>query len=195
MDVEVLSPFFGTGRKGHQEATRTGVLFNLFEFNFLGVFIYEFTKIFLGLNEADRDLVADLVDLGSPLADIVKGSRLVSGDADPEKISALVNNLAVDAKIVITAGIVDLDLYHLLLHSLSTLVDIEYSRLVIFVEFVFQIVSDQARLSDSCIAHQDNLKLFGSGVCLFLFLFSSWLCCSVSGSGCSTIRCIARTAT
>ena len=83
---------------------------------------------------------------------------VVRCDANHEHVRILVLNLTIDTEMLITGGIVDLDLDLLLLDVLDAPVDIEYGRFVILGKAVVQVVRDQARLTDSSVSCQDELQ-------------------------------------
>ena len=72
-------------------------------------------------NEEDWLTIDDGSDLLLPLLDVVEGGSLVDRDADHEAMSALILHLAVCLVVVVTGGIVELDVYHSMVDCLDTL--------------------------------------------------------------------------
>ena len=69
--------------------------------------------------------------------DIIEGVLVVCGDANHEYVSILVPTFSIDAKVLITRGIVDFYLNLLLILGVpSSPVNVENSRFVVVVEAV-----------------------------------------------------------
>ena len=115
---------------------------------------------------------------------------VVRCDANHEHVRILVLNLTIDTEMLVTGGIVNLDLDLLLLDVLDAPVDIEHGRFVILGEAVVQVVRDQARLTDSSVSCQDELQgLLTCRVCVPTFSFGlSVTCCFFIGRGSGLFR-------
>lgn len=118
---------------------------------------FDFTEILLRGNEHDGDVGLDLTQLGLPLGDVRDAVLLDGIGTEDEEVGVLVDDLAVLGDVLITRGIVDLELHHLLVNVLRALVDIENGGLVVVRERIVQVVLDETRLTDSRISDQDDL--------------------------------------
>ena len=118
-----------------------------------------FSQIALRTHKDDGHVLADLSDLGSPFAHIVKRVSVIYGHAEHESIRAIIAHSSVDTEMGISAGIVDLDRQILVIKFAGALENIKHSWLVKIIEDLSLIVDHEARLSDRCVADKHDLYL------------------------------------
>ena len=166
MDIKVL-PLF---RASLWNALHTEVLLLLLEHIYGDWVLDKFDQVFLRQAQSDRDTGKVLEDLWTPLVDAIEWVLVVGGDADHEDISAYVLGLTIDAEVLISTGIMDLDLHLLFLDILDASVDVEDCRLVVLRERIVEIVTDQARFTNRGVADEhyfDFLNILLSSLWLF----------------------------
>lgn len=118
------------------------------------------TEILLRGDKHDGDFLLDLTDLSLPLGNVIDGGLLHGIAAEEEQIGILVHNFTVGGNVLVTGGIVDLELHHLLVDVLGASVDIKHCGLVVVAEGIVQVVLNQTRLTDGRVAYQHNLASF-----------------------------------
>ena len=99
------------------------------------------------------------MDLSLPSAHVFQGLLIVAGHADHECVSVLVLYLAVDTEVLVTTGIVDLELELLILDILKASEHIKHSRFVVIVVRIVQVIRDHARLTSACVTDQHKLQI------------------------------------
>ena len=96
----------------------------------------------------------NVLNLDLPSVHRLERFLVVACDADHEAVSSPVLNFTVDAKMLITAGIVDLDLDLVLLDGFDAPIYIQYRRFVVLRERIVKVVRDETRFTNRRVSDQ-----------------------------------------
>ena len=150
MDVEV-APLFRSSLRASLETHLLGRLYDVL----LGDGFFDFIlEIALRQDEHDGLRSLNILNLDLPSIHVLKRFFVVASYANHEAVRTPVLHFAVDAEVLITTRIVNLDLELVLVDGLDATIHVQYGRLIVFRERIVEVVSDETRLTDRCVSNK-----------------------------------------
>ena len=116
-------------------------------------------QVRLGEHQHHRHIRLNLLDLTLPPLDVLEGLWRVDRHADHKYVCILVLSRSIHAQVLISAGVMNLDLDLLFLDIFGAAEDIENCWLVVFGEAILQVVANQAGFADRSVANEHDLNL------------------------------------
>ena len=151
MHVEI-APLFWACLRTSLEAVRLRFLLNILECDTFIVF-HCFHEITLRQNEHDWLHRLNVLNLNLPSIHRLKWFLAVACYADHEAVGTPVLHLSVNAKMLITTCVVDLDLDLVLLDGLDSSIYVQYSRFIVLRKWIVQIVSNETRFTNRRVSN------------------------------------------
>ena len=151
MHVEI-TPLFWARLWTSLEAMRLRLLLDILESDTF-IFFQWFHEITLRQDEHDWLHCLDVLNLNFPSIHRLKRFLAVASYADHEAVGTSVLHLSVNAKMLITTCVVDLDLDLVLLDGLDSPIHIQYRGFIVFRKWIVQIVSNETRFANRCVSN------------------------------------------
>ena len=150
MDVEVV-PFF---RASLGASLETHLLRGLYDVLLGDGFFHFILEIALRQDKHDGLRSLNILNLDLPPIYVLKRFFVVASYANHEAVSTPVLHFSVDAEVLITTGVMNLNLELVLLNSLYAAIHIQHGRLVVLRERIVEVVGDETRLTDRCVSNK-----------------------------------------